>query len=65
MLFELGTKRSIEGFENVWSGQNRNALKFMNREGVVVKEISAFRNQATPKPKTSKQKSKLKPHAFH
>lgn len=65
MLFELGTKGSIEGFENVWSGQNRNALKFMNREGVVVKEISAVRNQATLKPKTSKQKSKLKPHAFH
>lgn len=65
MLFELGTKRSIEGFENVWSGQNRNALKFMGREGVAVKEISAVRNQTTPKPKASKQESKLKPRASH
>lgn len=65
MLFELGTKRSIEGFKNVWSGQNRNALKFMSREGVAVKEISALRNQATPKPKASKQESKLKPRASH
>lgn len=52
MLFELGTKRSIEGFENVWSGQNRNTLKFMDREGLLVKEISAVTNQTTPKAKT-------------
>lgn len=47
MLLNRKQKRSVEGFENVPSGQKRNEVKFVDKEDVVVKEISTVRNKAT------------------